>query len=124
MDEIRRTAYLCIGRACGFAGLAVFTTVVGLAFDPLLAARSGGVLMTIVTIVLLLKSRLVYKQDYRRTELWIMLDKEHRPPAGQAHWAMATVLNETYLWFAQYAAGLAVVFWTVALALSFFKASA
>lgn len=121
MDEIRRVAYLCIGRACGFAGLAVVTTVIGLAYDPLLATRCGGVLMTLITMFLLLKSRLVYKQDHRRTELWIMLDKEHRPPAGQAHWATATVLNEAYLWFAQYAAGLAVLFWTAALVLSLFQ---
>lgn len=119
MQEIRRVAFQSVGRACGFAGLGVFTTVIGLAFDPLLATRCGGVLLTIIAIFLMLKSRWVYKQDYRRTELWIMLDKDLRPPAGQAHWVTATVLNEAYLWFAQYAAGLAVLFWVAALVLSF-----
>ncbi len=120
MEELRRTAYQSVGRACGFAGLGVFTTIVGLAFDPLMASRCGGVLMTIIAIFLLIKSRLVFNQDYRRTELWIMLAEENRPPATQAQWAVSTVLHEAYLWFAQYAAGLAVVFWVIALALSFF----
>ena len=119
MDVIRRTAFLSIGRACGFAGLGVFTVVFGLVYDPLLSTRSGGVLMTLITLFLLFRSRLALSQDYRRTEVWIMLAKENRPPAAQAQWAVAHALNEAYLWFAQYAAGLAVVFWLAALWLSF-----
>lgn len=118
MDELRRLAFVSIGRACGFAGLAIFCVMVGLTFDPLVALRSGGILMTLATIVLLIKARGALTKDVRRTEMWIMLDESKRPASEYAQWAGATVLRDAYLWFAQYAAGLSIVLWLAALAMS------
>ncbi len=118
MDELRRMAFVSIGRACGFAGLAILCVMLGLTYDPLVAVRSGGVLMTLVTVVLLLKARTALTQDVRRTEMWLMLDEGKRPAAEYAQWAGATVLRDTYLWFAQYAAGLSIVLWVTALLVS------
>jgi hypothetical protein len=42
MEAIENAAFISIGQACGFAGLAVFCMVFGLMFDPVLAARAGG----------------------------------------------------------------------------------
>ncbi len=118
MEELRKVAFQSIGRACGFAGLAIFCTLVGLSYEPLMAARAGGILMTLMTLVLLFKSHRALSQDYRRTEMWIMLDHDRRPPEAYAQWAASTVLRDAYLWFAQYSAGVAIVFWVIALALS------
>jgi len=121
MDELRRTAFVSIGRACGFAGLAILCVMLGLTYDPLVAVRSGGILMTLATVVLLLKARMALTQDVRRTEMWIMLDDGKRPAADYAQWAGATVLRDAYLWFAQYAAGLSVLLWVAALIISLAK---
>ncbi|WP_436642531.1 hypothetical protein [Microbaculum sp. FT89] len=118
MDELRRLAFVSIGRACGFAGLGILCVMLGLTYDPLVAVRSGGILMTIATLVLLLKARVALTQDVRRTEMWLMLDEGKRPAAAYAQWAGATVLRDAYLWFAQYAAGLSAVLWVTALILS------
>ena len=37
MEAIENAAFISIGQACGFAGLAVFCMVFGLMFDPVLA---------------------------------------------------------------------------------------
>ena len=94
--------------------------MVGLSFDPLMAARSGGVLATMITVVLIFKSRNALYQDYRKTEAWLILDTEDAPPEAYARWASATVLRDAYLWFAQYAAAVSIVLWAVATILSLF----
>ena len=118
MDELRRMAFVSIGRACGFAGFAILCVMIGLTYDPLVAVRTGGILVTLTTVVLLLKARWALTQDIRRTEMWIMLDRDRRPAPEYAQWAGATVLRDAYLWFAQYAAGLSIVLWVTALILS------
>lgn len=120
MEHLRRAANISIGRACGFAGLGILCVMIGLSYEPLLAARSGAVLTTLTTIALLAKARYARYQDYRKTELWLLLDKRHAPPARYARWASATVLRDTYLWFAQYAAGISILLWVAALLLSLF----
>lgn len=118
MEHLRRTAFQSIGRACGFAGLAVLCVMVGLSYDPVAAAKAGGILTMIMTLVLVIKARAAAYQDYRRTELWAMLDKADRPPATIAQWASATILREAYLWFARYCAAVTVCLWAAALVLS------
>ena len=119
MEHLRQAAYVSIGRACGFAGLAVLCVVIGLSYDPLLAARTGGVLTTAMTAVLIVKSHYALYQDPRSTELWTMLDKQKLPPEPYARLAGSTVLRDAYLWFAKYAAGVSVVLWTIAGTLTF-----
>lgn len=123
MEHLRLVAYQSVGRACGFAGLAIFCLLVGLSFEPLTAARTGGVLTLLMTAVLLIKARHARTQDYRRTEWWLMLDRNQRPPAAYAQWAAATVLRDAYLRFAHYTAGISVLFWTIATFLTLFAIS-
>jgi len=120
MQHLRRAAFLSIGRACGFAGLAVLCVMIGLSYEPLLAARTGAVLTTMITVVLIFKSRRALYQDYRKTEAWLLLDKKHAPPEEYAQWASATVLRDAYLWFAQYAAGMSILLWATAVLLLIF----
>jgi hypothetical protein len=120
MDRLRQAAFVSIGRACGFAGLGILCVMLGLSYDPLLAARTGGALTLGATAVLLIKSHYVPYQDFRNTEIWIMLDKKHLPAEPHMRWAGATVLREAYLWFAKYTAGVSAVLWAAASFLTVF----
>jgi hypothetical protein len=117
MKAIENAAFISIGRACGFAGLAIFCLMFGLSFELALAARAGGVLCAVLTAILLVYGYRARVRPYKRTELWIILDKAERPPAGIAQRIIGQVLHETYLWFARRTAVLSVVLLGSALAL-------
>jgi hypothetical protein len=68
--------------------------------------------------ILILKAHEATTKDYRRTELWLYLEKDQRPPASYAQWASATVLRETYLTFALWTSLIAIVMWVLALLFS------
>jgi hypothetical protein len=112
---MRHIAYDTVLRACGFGALAIFCIMIGLSFDGRAAFQAGGMLTMFMTLILLFKAREARTKPYRRTELWLYLPKEHRPPEQYAQWASATVLRETYLTFARWTAAIAIVMWIVAL---------
>jgi hypothetical protein len=89
--------------------------MIGLSFEPRAAFQAGGFLTLLMTGVLVLKAYEARTKNYRKTEMWLYLAKEHRPPEAYAQWASATVLNETYLTFARWTAAIAVVMWALAL---------
>lgn len=115
MDDMRRIAFETVARACGFASLGIFCFMVGLSFAPLIAFQAGGTLTTMMALVLILKAYEARTKDHRRTEMWLYLPEESRPPKDYAQWASATVLRETYLQFAQWTAAIAIVMWVLAL---------
>ena len=116
---MRRVAYETVLRACGFASLAIFCVMTGMSFMPRLAFQAGGFLTTIMAFILILKAHEARTKDYRRTEMWLYLEKHERPPASYAQWASATVLRETYLTFAKWTSAVAIVMWVLALLFSF-----
>ena len=120
MDRLREVAFQTVGRAVGFGGLAILCVMAGLAFDPLMAVRAGGLLVLIVLVILLLKARSALTTDYKKTEMWLYLDKHERPAEAYAQWAASTVLRDAYVWFARWTAGVAVVLWLAAVMLSAF----
>lgn len=120
LERLREVAFLTIGRAVGFGGLAVFCVMAGTAFDPLLAVQAGGFGVLIILAVLLIKARFALTADHRKTEMWLYLKKEERPAEAYARWAASTVLRDTYLQFARWMAVLAVAFWTLAVLLRLF----
>jgi len=115
MEHMRRIAYETVLRACGFASLAIFCVMVGMSFMPKLAFQAGGFLTTLMSAVLILKAFEARTKDYRRTEMWLYLEKDERPPAAYAQWASATVLRETYLTFALWTSAIAIAMWVLAL---------
>lgn len=119
MEEMRKIAYATVLRACSFGTLAIVCVMVGMSFDARLAFQSGGTLTMIMTLILILKARLAASQDYRRTEMWLYLPKELRPPASYAQWASATVMRETYLTFALWTSMIGIAMWVLALLFSF-----
>jgi hypothetical protein len=118
MEHMRRIAYETALRACGFASLGIFCVMIGLSFAPRLAFQAGGFLTTLMSVVLIIKAYEARTKPYRRTEMWLYLPKEQRPPEAQAQWASATVLRETYLTFARWTAAIAIAMWVLALVFS------
>lgn len=120
MDKIRRFAYASVLRACSFAALGIFCFMFGTSYDPHFAFKAGGTLSTIATLALIYKAREALTKDYRKTETWLTLPNELRPPASIAQRTIAGVLRETYLKVAMYSALISIVLWVIALALQIF----
>lgn len=112
MEKVREVAFISIGRAVGFSGLAIFTIMVGLSFHPVVALQSGGVLLMLLLAALLLKAQRAPFTDYRHTEAWMLLDRSDRPDESYAGRAVVTALRDACLWFARWIAGAAVVVWS------------
>jgi hypothetical protein len=123
MDHIRALAYETVLRACGFGTLAIFCVMVGLSFNAHAAFQAGGFLTMLMTVVLVYKAWEAPNKNHRRTELWLYLPKDQRPPESHAQWAIATAMRETYLTFAQWTALVAITMWILALLFSLLAAS-
>ena len=115
MEEMRRLAFEMVLRACGFASLAIFCVMIGLSFLPRTAFQAGGFLSMVMTLVLALKAYEARTKDHRRTELWLYLPEERRPPEALAQRTIATVMRGTYLLFARWTAIISIVMWSIAL---------
>jgi hypothetical protein len=113
---MRRLAYESVARACGFGMLAIICVMVGMSFEPRAVFKIGALLTFIMTLILIVKARLALTQNHRRTEMWLYLPKESRPPEAHAQWMTATVLRETYLTFAMWTAAITVGLCLLALA--------
>jgi hypothetical protein len=118
MEEMRRIGFETVQRACGFGSLAIFCVMIGMSFDPRLAFQAGGTLTTIMAVILIYKAREALTKDYRRTEMWLYLPKDFRPPEAYAQWASATVLRDIYLTFALWTSVIAIGMWVIALLIS------
>ena len=121
MEHMRRIAYETVLRACGFASLAIFCVMIGLSFEPRAAFQAGGMLTLLMTAILMLKAYEARSKNHRRTELWLYLSEEQRPPEAEAQRACSAVLQETYLTFARWAATIALVMGLLALIFSAFR---
>ncbi|MDF3061380.1 MAG: hypothetical protein K0S06_1489 [Microvirga sp.] len=121
MEHMRRVAFETVLRACGFASLAIFCVMIGLSFEPRAAFQAGGMLTLLMTAILMLKAYEARSKNHRRTELWLYLSEEQRPPEAEAQRACSAVLQETYLTFARWAATIALVMGLLALIFSAFR---
>jgi hypothetical protein len=108
MEAMRQVAYATVLRACGFGSLAIFCFMIGLSFAPRLALQMGGMLTMLMTGVLAIKAVEARWKSYRRTEMWLYLRHEDRPPAAIAQQLTSTVLRETYLTFAMWTCQIAI----------------
>ena len=115
MQEMRRIAYETVQRACLFGSLAIFCVMVGMSFEPRLAFQAGGTLTALMAGILIYKAREALTKPYKRTEMWLYLPEELRPPADHAQWASSTVLRETYLTFALWTSAISIAMWVIAL---------
>lgn len=115
---MRKAAFESVSRGCGFGFLAIACFMMGMS-DPRTIFQTGGILTLIMVLVLLVKARHALTQDYKRTEMWLMLPKDFRPPEQYAQWAASTVLRDAYFTFAKYTAFTSIVMWVIALVFGF-----
>jgi len=118
MERMRRAAFQTAQRACLFGALAIFCLMVGLSYDLRLAFKAGGTMTILMAGILMYKAYEARTKPYRKTEMWIYLPKELRPPEAYAQRVSATVLRETYLNFALWTSAIAVAMWAIALVLA------
>lgn len=119
MDVVERTAYLSVGRACAFGALAIFCFIVGLSFNPHLAASVGGALCMLMTAILLVRAASAPSRPYKRTETWLMLEASERPSAHIAQRVIGSALRQAYFWYARSTAIVAALLLVIALVLPF-----
>lgn len=121
VEEIRRLAFESVLRACGFGLLAIFCIMVGFSYNPKVAFQIGGFLTIAMSLILILKAKLAPARDYRRTEIWLYLPRELRPPQTSAQGITGSVLRDTFLVFAMWTAGISVILGVLALFFSFLR---
>lgn len=117
MDRIQYLANISVRRGCGFAGLAIFTTMFGMAGDPALAIRLGAAMFALMGVILAYMAWRAPHRDYRKTELWIMLDKGRDLPPGYPPEVLCQVLREVYLRYAELSGAIALAMGLVVLIL-------
>lgn len=117
MDRIRRHAWESVARACGFGALAIFTAAVGAAALPALAAKIGAAGAALMGAILLLKAANALSTPYRKTELWVLLDRDHGLPEAHAQRILMGALKDCYLASARISAVAAAGLWLTGLAL-------
>ncbi|MDP2356442.1 MAG: hypothetical protein Q8M31_10340 [Beijerinckiaceae bacterium] len=106
---VETNAWISVARGCGFAGLATVCGMVGLSFDPPQALKFGGYSALITTSILLLMAWRAPDVRYSRTETWIMLDKDERPPRPIAQSVISRARQRVLYWFANVTAKIAVL---------------
>lgn len=111
MERIRYLADFSVKRALSFAGLAIGLVVVGLSFEPVIALKAGAAMLTLISVVLFYKALMALQRNVKRTELWILLDRDVSLPEPQMQRVLGQVLRETYLRYAEGTALAAVIFW-------------
>lgn len=123
MEKLNQVALLSIGRGVSFSGFAILTVMLGLSFEPVLALRSGGILLLLLLAALLLKAHRAPLGDHRRSETWLLLEREDRPDERYASEVMGRALRDACLWFARWTAEAAAIVWGIAVALSLLGAA-
>ena len=119
MNEIEQAAQLSVGRACGFAGFGIALTVLGLSFEPVLAAKMGAVLSLGLTLTLLVFAGRARHTPHETTEVWLLIDRKSRPPAQHARRIINDARRFAMLWFARWSAASSALFASIAILLAF-----
>lgn len=107
--EVRQAAYISTARGCGFVALGIVTLMIGFVYQPSLSLRMGGTCSLIAALILVLKARRAPQRPFRDTEVWLLLDEQHRPARAFAQTAISHARAEAFYHFARTAALLAVI---------------
>lgn len=104
MEHIRKLAWVSVARGCGFGALAIFTLMIGFVTTPALALDFGGVGFLLMAVILMVKAGRSDRMLYTHTEIWLMLDRDLRPPPDVASGVIMRTRKEVILRFAQMSA--------------------
>jgi hypothetical protein len=120
VERIREFADISIRRACGFGFLAIATAMIGTCSEILLSTKIGATSLTLMSMVLVLKAVQAPSRSYKRTEVWIMLNRRHDLPEPRAQQVFGAILRERYMWHATVAASLAAALWLTTFSIRLF----
>jgi hypothetical protein len=109
-DIIERYTTLSIARGVGFGALTVFCFVVGFSGDTVNVLRATGLGAFFISITLLIKAVNASTENYKRTEVWIMLPECDRPPLEIAPRLVADIRRKLMFRWALRAAWVTVFF--------------
>ena len=123
MDAIRRAAFVSVSRACGFCALGFLCIMLGFAHDPQRSAQAGSFLFFALALGLIWKAQLALGANHKKTETWLMLAPEDRPPEATAHTVLSVILREVYLLHARYSVLAAAILLLAAVSLSLWRGS-
>lgn len=118
IERIRACADASIRRALGFAVLGIWTAMVGMSADLLLATKAGALMFTGAWAVLLIMAWRAPRRPYKRTEVWLMLDRRHDLPEERAQAIIGGVLKDRYVWHAGATAAVACFMWAATFAVA------
>jgi hypothetical protein len=121
MERIKYLADVSIRRACGFALMAIGTAAVGVSFDMVLVLKLAATCSSAMAGILLIKALEAPTRSYRRTEVWMMLDRKHDLPEAHAQRIFGSILRERYVWHATVTAMGAAVLWVGTFAAIIFR---
>ncbi|MBI3199054.1 MAG: hypothetical protein HYZ40_16415 [Rhodospirillales bacterium] len=107
-DDIRRYAELSVRRGCGFALMAIATAMVGFSSEPWIAVRSGSVFVLIAALVLFWRGWTARARNYRRTEVWLMIEDAPALPRERLQDMIGGALADVYFSHARLAAYMAL----------------
>jgi hypothetical protein len=119
MEHIRRLAWVSVARGCGFGALAIFTLMIGFVTTPALALDFGGVGFLLMAVILMMKAARSDRMPHNHTEIWLMLDRDLRPPPEIAPGVIMRTRREVILRFAQMSATTALCCLLIAAGLQF-----
>ncbi|WP_088343207.1 MULTISPECIES: hypothetical protein [Rhodomicrobium] len=120
MQKLQDLAWVSVARGCGFAALGIVTLMFAMSGHLASAFKSGGILTLITSLVLQFRGWQAPKIPYKRTELWLMLEPQHRPDDALAQTVIGETLKRTYLGFALHSALLASCLFALSLVLGLF----
>ena len=104
MDRLDQLATISVARGVAFAGLGIVCMMIGFAGHLPAFLKAGGIGFLLVAAVLILKAGTAEKTDYKRTELWLMLAENERPPGEVAQRLITTARQAALYRFANIAA--------------------
>ncbi len=113
MQRLEELAFISIARGCGFAALAIATFMAAFVTNTPYMFKVGGILCLLTASILILKAMKALHHPYKRTEVWIMMEPEDRPPQALAQGLVGNTLRRMYLRFAlHYAYGAGIMLLT------------
>lgn len=115
MSPLERAAEISVGRAVGFAALAIVVTMAGLAYDPPLAFATGALMALALAGALEVKARMAPVFPYRRTEAWLMLHPAPSWPPETAQRIVGRIMAGTFRRYARLALLGAFGLWGISL---------
>lgn len=110
-EQVRLAAETSVGRAVGFGALAIGCIVLGLAGYPVLALRSGAACTALMAAILLMKALQAPTRPFRRTEVWLLLDRPGSVAPRLAQRLIGQALRTTLERYAKWAAACAMGLW-------------